>query len=391
MRLGDINLLDVNLFAESREYAVFQRLRAEAPVYFHSEPDGPGFHVVTRYDDVIGVVRNPLLYASGMGTQIVNRRAEGYGASSVHNSDPPYHTYLRNLVLPSFAPSALRRIEPKVRDTVNRLFDECPRGEAFDFVDSYAVKLPMMVIGAILGVPEDDQPQMVNWANTISDVRATDRQQAQAREELFNFFRRLVAQKRANPGDDLATVLAQSKIEGRALNEDELDAYFVVLSAAGNETTRFLVSGGLEQMCFNPENMPVLRDSPELIPAAVEEMVRWVSPVMQMRRTATADAEIAGTPINKGDKVVVYFASANRDERKFDDPEAFVPTRKQVPHLGFGNGAHFCIGAHLARLEARIFFETLFEKVSEVRLAGKGERLPSYIFHGHVRLPVIWN
>ena len=391
MSLGNINLLDVNLFAESGEYAVFQKLRAEAPVYFHPEPDGPGFHAVTRYDDVIQVVREPILYASGHGTQIVNRRAEGHGASSVHNSDPPYHTYLRNLVLPSFGPSALRKIEPKVRETVNRLFDECPRGEAFDFVDSYAVKLPMMVIGAVLGVPEGDQPQMVNWANTISDVRATDKQQAQAREELFHFFRRLVAQKRENPGDDVATVLAQSQIEGRPLSESELDAYFTVLSAAGNETTRFLVSVGLEQLCLNPENLSALRRSPDLIPTAVEEMVRWVSPVMQMRRTASEDAEIAGTPIKKGDKVVVYFASANRDERKFDDPDAFVPTRKQNPHVGFGNGIHFCIGAHLARIEARIFFETLFEKVSEIRLAGKGERLPSYIFHGHVRLPVIWN
>ncbi len=391
MVAGDVNLLDVNLFAESREYAVFQKLRAEAPVYFHPEVDGPGFFAVTRYDDVIDVVRNPTLYANGKGTQIANRKAEGYGTASVHNSDPPYHTYLRNVVLPKFGPSALKSIEPKVRETVNHLFDECPRGELFDFVDSYAVKLPMMVIGHILGVPEADQPQMVNWANTISDVRASDAQQAQAREELFHFFRRLVAQKRAQPADDVATELAQATIQGRPLTEAELDAYFVVLSAAGNETTRFLVSGGLEQLCNQPDDIATLRRSPELIPLAVEEMVRWITPVMQMRRTATEDAEIAGTPIKKGDKVVVYFASANRDERKFDDSESFVPTRKQNPHVGFGNGAHFCIGAHLARLETRIFLETLFERVSDMRLAGKAERLPSYIFHGHVRLPVIWN
>jgi len=385
------NLLDVNVFAQSREFEIFKRLRDEAPVYFHPEVNGPGFYAVTRYDDVVSVLRNHTVFASGQGTQIANRKAEGYGTASVHNSDPPYHTHLRNVILPKLGPAAVKSIEPKVREIVNRLFDACPRGEPFDFVDSYAVKLPMMVIGHVLGVPEADQPQMVNWANTISDVRASDAEQEEARTELFRFFRGLVAQKRANPADDVATELTQAKIEGRPLTDLEIDAYFAVLSAAGNETTRFLISGGLAQLCQRPDDIAMLRRSPELIPAAIEEMVRWVTPVMQMRRTATEDAEVAGTPIRKGDKVVVYFASANRDERKFDDPESFIPTRKKNPHLGFGHGAHFCIGAHLARLESRIFFETLFERVSDIRLAGKPERLPSYIFHGYVRLPVVWN
>jgi cytochrome P450 len=165
----------------------------------------------------------------------------------------------------------------------------------------------------------------------------------------------------------------------------------MVLSAAGNETTRFLISGGLEQLCLQPDGLALLRASPNLIPKAVEEMIRWVSPVMQMRRTALSDTQIAGNPIRAGDKVVVYFVSANRDERKFADPERFDPTRGDNAHLGFGRGAHFCLGAHLARLEAQIFFEMLFERIADIQLKGIGRRLPSYLFSGYASLPVEWN
>lgn len=284
----------------------------------------------------------------------------------------------------------MQKLTPTIRATVQHLLDECPRGEPFDFVAHFAVKLPMMVIGDFMGVPAADQPNMVKWANALSNVLATEAEQAGARQQLFQFFRELVALKRREPGDDLATILAQADIDGRPLSESELDAFFIVLSAAGNETTRFLLSGGLEQLCLAPAHLDFLRRSPEVLPGAVEEMVRYISPVMQMRRTATEDSEIAGTPIRKGDKVVVYFASGNRDERKFSNPEEFEPTRNEGLHLGFGNGIHFCIGAHLARLETQIFFEELFKRTEDVKLAGRSERLPSYLFHGHARLPVVW-
>lgn len=390
MSPGEIDLLDVSMFLEGREYEAFRRLRDEAPVYFNPEKDGPGFHAVTRFDDVVDVVRRPLVFCSGGGTQIPNRKAEGHGTASVHNADPPYHTQLRNAVLPSFRAGLMQNLTPKIRATVQRLIAACPRGEPFDFVADFAVKLPMMVIGDLMGVPEADQPDMVSWANALSNVLASEAQQADARRQLFQFFRQLVALKRREPADDLATILRQANIDGRPLTESELDAYFIVLSAAGNETTRFLLSGGLEQLCLEPEHADLLRRSPERIPTAVEEMVRYISPVMQMRRTATEDAEIAGAPIRKGDKVVVYFASGNRDERKFSDPELFKPTRNEGLHIGFGNGIHFCIGAHLARLETQIFFEELFHRTDRVTLAGRGERLPSYLFHGHASLPVTW-
>jgi cytochrome P450 len=385
-----IDLLDVNLFLERREHQAFRVLRDEAPVYFNREDDGPGFYAVTRYEDISEIVRRTDHFSNAKGTQIKDRKAEGHGTASVHNSDPPYHTKLRAFAEPSFRRKLVEGLAPKIRATVNALLDDCPRGETFDFVSRFAILLPMIVIGDLLGVPKQDQRRMVNWANTVSDVFATEAQQAEARVELFGFFRRLVALKRTEPGDDVATVLAHEKVNGELLTDGELDAYFMVLSAAGNETTRFLISGGLEQLCLQPETLEHLRRAPELIPNAVEEMIRWVAPVMQMRRTAIADTEIAGHPVKAGDKVVLYFASANRDERKFADAAQFSVTRTSNAHLGFGKGAHFCLGAHLARLESQIFFEILLERVPDIQLKGLGTKLPSYLFAGYTHLPMEW-
>jgi cytochrome P450 len=385
-----IDLLDVNLFLERREHEAFRMLRDEAPVYFNREDDGPGFYAVTRYEDISEVVRRTDHFSNAKGTQIKDRKAEGHGTASVHNSDPPYHTKLRAFAEPSFRRKLVEGLAPKIRATVNSLLDDCPRGETFDFVSRVAILLPMIVIGDLLGVPKQDQRRMVHWVNAVSDVFATEQQQAEARAELFAFFRRLVALKRAEPGDDVATVLAHEKVNGELLTDGELDAYFMVLSAAGNETTRFLISGGLEQLCLQPDTLEHLRGSPQLIPNAVEEMIRWVSPVMQMRRTALADTEIAGHPVKAGNKVVLYFASANRDERKFADAGQFSVTRTTNAHLGFGKGAHFCLGAHLARLESQIFFEILLDRVPHIQLKGLGTKLPSYLFAGYTHLPVEW-
>jgi cytochrome P450 len=386
-----INLLDASLFTERREHGVFQQLRDDAPVFFHSEPNGPGFYAVTRYADVSKVLKSPEVYCNGKGTQIQDRRAEGHGAPSIHNLDAPRHLKLRSAALPAMRREVLDRLRPQVRKIVCGLIDNCPRNEPFDFVSKVAIALPMMVIGEMLGVPVEDRPLTVDWANTMTSTSAGEAAQAKARSELFHYFRRLVEIKRTAPGDDLATVLAQATVEGEPLSTEELDAYFMVLTAAGNETTRFLISGGLEQLCLQPDDLASLARTPESIPAAVEEMTRWVSPVMMMRRTATQESELAGTTIKPGDKVVVYFVSANRDERKFVDPQNFFPMREDNPHLGFGQGPHFCLGTHLARLEARIFFEELFQRVSNIRLERRGEKIASYWFSGHANLPIRWN
>ena len=386
-----IDLLDVSLFTQRREHDVFKMLRDTAPVYFHPQPDGPGFHVVTRHADVSEVLRNPTIYCNGKGTQIQDRRAEGRGAPSLHNLDAPRHSRLRAVAMPGISREVLDRIAPEVRAIVRRLIDACPKGEPFDFVDKVAIVLPMLVIGDLLGVPIEDRPLTVDWANTLANPLAGEAAQAKARSELFHYFRRLIAAKRAAPGNDLATVLSQATIDGEPLSQEELDAYFMLLTVAGNETTRFLISGGLEQLCLQEDDLKNLTEAPERIPLAIEEMARWVSPVMMMRRTATQETELAGTRLAPGAKVVVYFVSANRDERRFEDPQRFTPTRKDNPHLGFGTGRHFCLGAHIARLEARIFFEELFQRVSDIRLVEPGQKIGSYWFSGHANLPIVWN
>ena len=386
-----IDLLDVSLFTQRREHDVFKTLRDTAPVYFHAEPGGPGFHVVTRHADVSDVLRNPEIYCNGKGTQIQDRRAEGHGAPSIHNLDAPRHAKLRAAALPGIRREVLDRVALEVRTVVRRLIDDCPKGEPFDFVDKVAIVLPMLVIGGLLGVPVEDRPLTVDWANTLTNSLAGEAAQAKARGELFHYFRGLVAAKRTAPDDDLATVLARATVDGEPLSQEELDAYFMVLTAAGNETTRFLISGGLEQLCLQQDDLNRLAKAPERVPVAVEEMVRWVSPVMMMRRTTTQEAELAGARLSSGAKVVVYFVSANRDERRFEDPQQFMPTREDNPHLGFGVGPHFCLGTHLARLEARIFFEELFQRVSDIRLVEPGQKIASYWFSGYVNLPIAWN
>jgi cytochrome P450 len=386
-----VNLLDASLFKERREHDVFRRLRDSDPVYFHPEPDGPGFYAVTRHEDVAGILLNPATFCNGKGTQIKDKRAEGHGAPSIHNLDAPRHAKLRGAAVPGVRREVLRRLEPQVRGIVRDLIDGCPRGEPFDFVEKVAVPLPMMVIGEMLGVPVEDRPLTVDWANTMTSTSAGEAAQAKARGELFHYFRRLVQAKRAAPSQDLTTLLACATVDGEPLSQEELDAYFMVLTAAGNETTRFLISGGLEQLCLQPDDLARLVMAPEALSEAVEEMVRWVSPVMMMRRTATQNIELGGKTIRAGNKVVVYFVSANRDERKFSDPQVFMPMRADNPHIGFGQGPHFCLGAHLARLEARIFFEELFLRVSDIRLVRPGEKIASYWFSGYANLPVRWS
>ena len=384
----DINLLDVNLFLEGREHEAFRKLREVAPVYYHPEPDGPGFYALTRYAHVSEVLRNHTWFTSAKGTQIADRRAEGEGHPSIHNADPPLHTKLRAVAAPGFRRKLLQDRRDAIRADVRSLLDSTPTGEPFDFVSRVAVRIPMMVLAEMLGVSEDQREKFVYWTNIMSS--GSPEQQASARSDLFAFVRTLTDAKRKNPVDDLATHLSTTLVDGEPLTEEQLNAYFMVLIVAGNETTRNLLSGGLEQLCLHPESIKRLQADPSLIPAAVEEMVRWVSPIIQMRRTATADGDLFGQPIKAGDKVVVYFASANRDEAKVTRPDDFLIDRYPNPHMGFGHGIHNCIGAHLARLEAQVFFEELLARYSTFRLQGRGERLASIWFAGTTRLMLEW-
>ncbi len=379
----DIDLLDLANFAASSEHALFRELRARDTLHFNPEPGGPGFWSLVRYDHVAAAARDNIRFRSGQGTQIRDRRAEGHGHASVHNSDPPLHGQLRNIVLPSLSRASILQREGRIAQIARALIDDIDRGEAFDFVERIAIKLPMMVIADVLGVPADESEALVDWANAMSDVRATNEEQAAARAELYRYFRSLSGHKRRHPADDVATALVAAD-----MHEEALDAYFMLLTVAGNETTRFLLTGGLAQLARQPEDFARVRHDRALVDRLIEEMCRFVSPVTHMRRTTAQAMELHGACLPKGAKVVLWFASANRDERQFAEPDRLMIDRKPNAHLGFGLGPHFCVGAHLARLEMRLLLNALFDTVTGIELLGEPERLPSNWFTGWTSMPV---
>ena len=387
-------LTDIGLFTGRNEHARFRWLREHDPVHRSVTDAGDVFYALTRHDHVCAVANDADDFVSGRGTQIANKRAEGHGAPSVHNADGTVHAELRRAGQGALRRRMITDRAPRIRAVIENLIDAAPRGEPFDFVAEIAVKIPMIVISDVLGVPDRMQMQLVDWANTMSDVRATDAEQADNRARLFGYFRELAAAKRRDPGDDVASRLVRAHVEGRLMEDDYLDAFFMVLTVAGNETTRFLLAGGLEELCRRPDQMAWLRAAgAEGRKGAVEEMVRWVSPVIHMRRTAVRDRDLFGTPIRAGDKVVLYFSAANRDPRVFGDTaEELVLARSPNPHVGFGYGPHFCLGAQLARLETRLFWDVFCERIGQVELAdGLGERLPSHWFAGLTELRVVWS
>ena len=387
--MSAVDLLDLAPFEATREHGAFADLRRMPGLSFNPEANGAGFWCVTRHAEVVAAARDHAVCLSGHGTQIRNRRAEGHGAPSVHNADPPLHGKLRAIVMPGLSREQVTARRPAFAAIVERLVAETPRGEAFDFVEAVAVRMPMLVIADMLGVPAEESPGLVDWANLMSDMRASDAEQAEARAALFAYFRDLAEAKRRNPSDDLASRMVAARIGGAPLEQQLLDAYFMLITVAGNETTRFLVTGGLAQL-VRQDLWGRLRANPALVPTAIEEMCRFVSPVAHMRRTAACDTELAGTRISAGDKVVLWFASANRDEAVFALADELVLDRSPNPHVGFGVGAHFCLGTHLARLEAGLLFETMLRDIATIEVLGEPARLPSNWFTGWTGMTVRW-
>jgi len=391
----DFDLTDISLFTGRREHDAFKQLREYDPVHLNLTADGDRYYALTRHEHVARIALDMDRFISGKGTQIRDKRAEGHGAPSVHNADRPIHTQLRKAGQRALRRPMIEARRPRIREVIVDLIEAAPVGEPFDFVAEIAVKVPMIIFSDLLGVPAAMQNQLVDWANTMSDVTATDGEQDDSRGKLFAYFRTLAAEKRKNPGDDIASSLVRAEVDGAVMADEYLDAFFMLLTVAGNETTRFLLAGGIEQLCRSTAQLGALMadQSHGFRDRAVEEMVRWVTPVIHMRRTAIEDTDLFGTPIKAGDKVVLYFAAANRDERAFgEDASEFRLDRDTNPHLGFGQGGHFCLGAHLARIEAQIFWEEFCARRSEVRLTdGLGDRLPSHWFAGLQRLMVAWS
>ncbi|RZT88453.1 cytochrome P450 [Pseudonocardia sediminis] len=387
-----IDLLDARTFADARDGAMFRALRDEAPLFWNDEPgDGAGFWSVTRYADVEALAKDPERFRNADGTQIPSRRAEGDGPRQIHNMDAPEHAPMRRILTRTFMPRQVELLDRRVEQVTARLLDEALELGEFDFVKVIASRLPLLVFAPMLGVPTEDADLLLRWTNEIAsedpEYAAAPGTMEAARDELFAYYADLTEKRRADPGDDIVSTLVTAEIDGGRLELDRLLPYYLVLTVAGNETTRNLLSGSVHELGTRGL-WPRLHAGPDLLRSGIEEMVRWVSPVVHMRRTAAVDVELHDRTVRAGEKVVLWFAAANRDPRVFDAPDEFRLDRTPNKHLGFGAGPHFCLGAHLARMETRVFYEQLIARDIRIELLGEPDRLLSNWFRGIKHLPV---
>ncbi|MBH5143530.1 cytochrome P450 [Rhodococcus erythropolis] len=387
-----IDLMDLRPFADGTDSRIFAALRDEDPLHWNAEPNGSGFWSVTRYEDVKTVATSFEDFSVTAGTQIASRRAEGEGARSIHHVDPPEHGPLRGIVTPHVRPVKIKSLEPDISAVIDSLFDAALDAGTIDLVSTITSQLPLVMIGRLLGAPLKDCPNLLQWTNQMAsedpDYSDGPETAARARDEVFGYFRGLEQLRRECPADDLISVLTAAELDGVPLTRGYLDAYYLILMVAGNETTRNLLSGGVQLLHENPQWWDYMRNNPAKIRLVVEEMVRMTSPVLSMRRTATRDIEMHGKTIRQGDKVVMWFCSANRDEKVFENPDEFRGDRFPNEHLGFGWGAHACLGSNLARLEAKLFFTRLVERGLSIDVTGDVNRLQSNFFRGIKTLPV---
>ncbi|MFC5746899.1 cytochrome P450 [Actinomadura rugatobispora] len=404
-RVSHVELVDPSVYeAGGVPHEHLTALREHAPVHRHHgdpEAEAPPFWAVTRHADVVHVSRHPEVFSSYERLALFEEPAPEQLALQrmmMLNQDPPEHTGKRSIVNRGFTPRAIGALEEHVRDICRDLVGEVAAtleagGEA-DFVRDVAAPLPLYVICELLGAPVEDRDKIFHWSNTLiggSDPELQSSPEAgdTAAAELYAYAAGLAEARRAEPREDIITRLLQPDADGNELTGNEFELFVMLLSVAGNETTRNAASGGMLALFEHPEQWARLRADRALVRTAVDEIVRWVTPVNLFRRTAIRDTELGGERIAAGDKVVVFYASANRDERVFDDPFAFDVGREPNPHLGFGGGGpHFCLGAHLARLELSVLFETLLDTLPNIELSGNVRRLRSSFINGIKGMPV---
>ena len=396
MKLDEIDLL-AETWSHGVPFEAFDLLRANDPVHWHPEPDGPGFWAVTRHADVVAVSRDTETYSSELGCTFIDTQTDEALAQmrlTILNMDPPKHNRYRRLVSKGFTPRVVAQLEEQIERRAIRIVDEvCEKGEC-DFVADVAAKLPLEIICEMIGLPESDWHRMFELSNTMvafddPELQATPDAGANAAAEIYMYCNDIAADRRANPRDDLMTALVQAEIDGDRLDELELNLFFVTLVVAGNETTRNLITHGTLALIEHPDQAQLLRDDPELYPSAVEEMLRWGTSIHNFRRTATRDTVLDGQAIKAGDKVVIYYMAANRDPAVFEDPYRFDVTRHPNDHVAFGGGGvHFCLGANLARSEIRNLTRQVVERMPDLELAGPVRRLRSDFVNGIKEMPV---
>jgi cytochrome P450 len=397
--LDEIDLSDPDIYVPRVPHEIFALLRREDPVHFNPERKGPGFWAVTRYEDIRTVHRDAETFSSEVGGITLEELApENVEArKSMIDMDPPRHDELRAIVNRRFTPNAVTVWEDLVRTTVKEVLDEALQLAEFDFVERIASEIPMRVFADIMGIPQEERREIVRLGNRLVGRQDPEYGVEPEQEdpmlpfsspvalEMFEIGRRLAAARRDDPRDDLVTQLVFEQ-----LTAHEYDLYFLLLAVAGNETTRHTLSFGLLALLEHPDELERLRRDPTLFVTATEEILRWATPVLHFRRTATRDVELGGKTIAAGDKLTTWFVSGNRDEEVFPDGDVFDVARSPNPHMTFGpGGVHHCLGAHLARMEIKIAFEELLSRNVEFEVAGPVERLRSNLGNGIKRLPVI--
>ena len=404
----DIDLLDRDRFTEGIPHEWFAWMRANEPVFHHDEPDGPGFWVISRHEDVVTCNRDAKSLSSdsdnggvvGLEERELSEFEKNQGDAKIMlMMDPPEHTRHRKLVNRGFTPRMIGLLEPHIRELtatiVDRAIETSSGSGSCDFVVDIAAELPLEVIAELIGVPMEDRHKIFEWSNRF--VGSEDPEFAvgedkiqEAQIEMFLYAQQLAEARRDDPQDDIITALLSAEVDGEQLSDMDFNLFFLLLSVAGNETTRNAISHGMHAFLDHPDQWALLVDDPAgRIDTAAEEILRWASPVMYFRRNAVRDVELGGRQIREGDKLSLWYISANRDEAVFEDPYRFDILRDPNPHIAFGGGGpHFCLGAQLARLEIRVLFEELARRTPDLRRAGDADLLRSNFIGGIKHLPV---
>ena len=398
--MDGVDLTDLDNFAAGFPHDLFARHRAEAPVWWHEPtehtPDGEGFWSVAGYAEVLHVLKEPVRYSSETGGE------RPYGGTLLQDlpvagivlnmMDDPRHGRIRRLVSKGLTPLTLRNLEGELRRRTGVLLDAVPEREPFDFLVDVAAELPLQMICFLMGIAEDDRHELFAAVEPGFDFRAGNgTERAPATFDMLAYGHALIAEKRARPTDDMLSVVVHAQLDDEdppRLTDDELYMFFSLLFAAGSETTRNAIAGGVHAFVEHPDQLAALRADPDLMGTAIEEVLRWTSPSPSKRRTATTTVELGGHEITAGQKVVVWEGSANRDELAFTDAGSFHVTRDPNLHLGFGHGLHFCLGANLARLEMRVMYEELLARFARIEPAGDIEWTRSNRHTGIRHLPL---
>jgi cytochrome P450 len=391
-----VDIYSPDWYVSGDVHGTFAELRRTDPVRWQDMPGEPGYWAVLKHADVVHVARHPEIFSAWLGSVVLENLEPEQLDQMRHMllvMDPPQHTAYRQPLAPHFGARVIGRMEDQIRERCRAILEAAGEKGEVDFAREVAGPLPAQIIAEIMGLPQEDTPRIQRWAEVQTsgqDEEVAGGYEGNASVEMAMYGIEWAAKRRAEPRrEDITSLLLESTFEdGQQMSDIDFGSFFVQLVTAGNDTTKTMMSSGTYELVRHPDQLQALRDDFSLIPTAVEEMLRYCNPLHYFRRTATQDAELGGKQIKAGDKVAMMYTSANRDEDVFDDPQRFDIRRSPNPHLSFGIGAHFCLGAHLARLEAKIFFEELLSTFRTIEIAGEPARVRSNLNNGFKRMPV---